>query len=101
MTVNIYYSRKHSLGICTSSGTVGPSLSFGKADSVTIVSQSTSLADAAATAIGNMIQTKKDINIGLNYAQNIEGILGVVIIKDDQIGFWGNIDFGIIKKNKI
>ncbi len=40
------------LGICTSSGTVGPSLSFGKADAVCVLSKSGALADAAATAVG-------------------------------------------------
>ena len=40
------------VGICTSSGTVGHSLSYGKADAVVIVSPSTSLADAVATATG-------------------------------------------------
>jgi len=94
-------ARENSLGICTSSGTVGPSLSFGKADAVTILSQSTALADAAATAIGNIVQRKEDIDSGLKYAKNINGVLGAVIIKDDRIGFWGNIEFGIIENNCI
>jgi ApbE superfamily uncharacterized protein (UPF0280 family) len=41
------------LGVCTSSGTVGHSLSFGESDAVAVLSRSTSLADAAATALGN------------------------------------------------
>ena len=44
------------LGVCTSSGTVGPSLSFGKADAVCILSKSAALADAAATAVGNVVR---------------------------------------------
>ena len=47
---------KTPLGICTSSGTVGHSLSFGKADAVVITSKDTFLADAAATAVGNIIK---------------------------------------------
>ena len=90
-------SRNHSLGICTSSGTVGPSLSFGNADAVTVISQSTALADAAATAIGNIIKKKEDIDSGLKYAQNISKVLGAVIIKDDKIGLWGDIDFTVNK----
>lgn len=88
-------SRKNGLGICTSSGTVGPSFSMGKADAVTVISYSASLADAAATAIGNIIQTKEDIRKGLNLAQRISGLRGVVIIKDDKIGMWGEIDYGL------
>jgi len=90
-------SREFPMGICTSSGTVGPSLSFGNADAVTITSKSTSLADAAATAIGNLIKTKEDIEKGLNCAKKIEGIAGTVIIKEDKIGFWGDINFSIAK----
>ena len=43
------------LGVCTSSGTVGHSLSLGQADAVIALAPSTALADAAATAIGNRI----------------------------------------------
>lgn len=86
-------TQKNYRGICTSSGTVGPSLSFGKADAVTVISDSVLLSDAAATAIGNIIKTKKDIDKGLIYAQTIKGIKGVVIIKDDKIGIWGDVDF--------
>ena len=52
--VNILVKPEDSpLGICTSSATVGPSLSFGKADAVCVISKSATLADAAASAIGN------------------------------------------------
>lgn len=83
------------LGICTSSGTVGPSISFGRADAVVVVSKSTPLADASATAIGNKIVFPKDIEEGINFAKNIKGIKGVVIIIDDKIGVWG--DIGLVK----
>ncbi|MCK7460695.1 MAG: UPF0280 family protein [Sphingobacterium sp.] len=43
---------KKMLGICTSSGTVGPSISFGKADLVTVISEDVALADACATKLG-------------------------------------------------
>ncbi len=79
------------LGICTSSGTVGHSLSFGKADAVVVLSQSTSLADAAATAIGNLIVQPTDITRGIEFAKGIEGLTGLLIIKDDKMGLWGKI----------
>lgn len=79
------------LGICTSSGTVGHSLSFGKADAVVVLSKSTLLADAAATRIGNLIKKKADIPKGIKFAQKISGIRGVVIIKDDKMGIWGKV----------
>ncbi len=79
-------------GICTSSGTVGHSRSFGRADAVTVVSRSASLSDAAATAIGNLISTARDISMGLDAMQGMEGVLGGLIIKGSRIGAWGGIE---------
>ena len=79
------------LGICTSSGTVGHSLSFGRADAVIAVSPSAAVADAAATAIGNLIKDVADIPKGIDFAQGIQGLRGVMIIKDDKLGLWGKI----------
>ncbi len=50
------------LGICTSSGTVGPSLSFGRADAVVAIALDAARADAAATAIANRIRRPEDID---------------------------------------
>ena len=90
-------AKENYIGICTSSGMVGPSLSFGKADAVTVISDSVLLADAVATAVGNIINTRKDIEKGLIYAQKIKGVKGVVIIKDDKMGLWGDINFTVVK----
>ena len=79
------------LGICTSSGTVGPSLSFGKTDAVCILSKSSALADAAATAVGNVVKEKKDIELGLERGREIAGVLGTLIIIGDNVGVWGNM----------
>jgi len=79
------------LGICTSSGTVGHSLSFGKADAVCILSKSAALADAAATAVGNRVQEGKDIDRGLEKGKEIEGVLGMLIIVGEKVGVWGDI----------
>jgi hypothetical protein len=79
------------LGICTSSGTVGPSLSFGKADAVCILSKSAALADAAATAVGNVVRVGKDVERGLEKGSEIEGVLGTLIIIGEQMGAWGKI----------
>ena len=79
------------LGICTSSGTVGHSFSSGKADAVIVLSPSAPLADAAATAIGNLVEDVGDIPRGIEFAQGIEGLRGAVIIKEDKIGLWGEV----------
>lgn len=79
------------LGICTSSGTVGHSLSYGKADAVVVLSKSAALADAAATAIGNLLKQPDDIPSGIEFAKGIEGVSGVLIITGDQTGIWGKV----------
>ena len=82
------------VGICTSSGTVGHSLSLGKADSVTVLAASTPLADAAATRLGNEVSSagKEKLNHALEVARTIPGLLGVIIICGEQMGAWGEID---------
>jgi ApbE superfamily uncharacterized protein (UPF0280 family) len=79
------------LGISTSSGTVGHSLSFGKADAVVVLADTAILSDAVATAIGNIIITPADIPGGIARAQSIQGVRGLVIIKDEEMGMWGSI----------
>ena len=78
-------------GICTSSGTVGHSLSFGKADAAVICARSAALADAAATAVCNEVKTAEDIEKAIELGRKIKGLNGILIIKGDKIGAWGNI----------
>jgi ApbE superfamily uncharacterized protein (UPF0280 family) len=81
--------RETPLGVCTSSGTVGHSLSLGSADAVIVLSPSTALADAAATAICNIVKTVDDIPRAIEKAQGIEGLRGLVVIMGDKMGVWG------------
>jgi len=82
----------HGWGVCTSSGTVGPSLSFGRADAVCVLAPSASLADAAATAVGNLASSPADIPNALEKAQTITGLTGVIIIIGDKLGAWGGVE---------
>ena len=83
--------RPEPFSVCTSSGTVGHSFSFGKADAVVVIAKSALLADAAATAIGNVVKEVSDIEAGLKQAKKIRGLDGVLIIKDDQLGALGKV----------
>lgn len=80
------------ISICTSSGTIGHSLSGGNADAVCVVSKSCSIADAGATSIGNYVKCTDDIETAIQYGQTIEGVLGVVVIIEDKMGGWGQIE---------
>jgi uncharacterized protein len=80
------------VGVCTSSGTVGHSLSFGNADAVCVKAKSVALADAAATAIGNRVKTKQDIYLALQEGMKIKDILGMVIILADHFGAIGDVE---------
>ena len=80
------------LGICTSSGTVGHSLSFGKSDAVVVLAPSAALADATATAIGNIVKAETDIEIALEFARGVSGLVGVAVIINDKMGVWGKVN---------
>lgn len=89
------------MGVCTSSGTVGHSLSFGKADAVTVFSPSTGLADGMATRLGNEVTSAARINHALELAQTVPGITGVVIIIGEQLGVWGDIELAPVSSFQV
>jgi hypothetical protein len=80
------------IGICTSSGRIGHSLSFGDSAAATVLARSCALADAAATAVGNRVRGRHGVREGLAAARDIPGVLGVVVIRDGQFGAWGDVD---------
>lgn len=81
-------SQESVLGICTSSATVGPSISFGMADSVTIFSHDVALADAWATAVCNEIRPD---NQSVFDRVNPTEVDGIFVIMGDQSVSWGNL----------
>ena len=80
------------VSVCASSATVGHSLSMGIADVVCIVSTSAALADGAATAIGNMIKRKTDLEMVAGSAKKIRGVIGGVASVEDRMATWGDIE---------
>ena len=85
------------LGICTSSATVGPSLSLGKADAAAVVCRDVLLADAFATALCNMVKQPADIDKALEYSEEHPEILAVVIICGDKLGMRGSFEMKLLK----
>lgn len=83
--------RDNILGICASSGKIGHSLSFGNTDAVIVISYDVALADAAATALGNLVNTEKDIKNAFKILEHIKEISAAMIIIDNKIGLWGKV----------
>lgn len=79
------------LAVCTSSGSVGHSISLGRADAASILSRSCPLADAVATALGNRIQKPADIQGAVDWARQIDGVMGVLVISGEALGVWGDL----------
>lgn len=83
-------------GICTSSGTVGHSLSLGEADSVTVLASATALADAVATRLGNEVGATRGAEAGIQralaLARQFAGIEGVVVICGELMGVVGKVE---------
>ena len=79
-------------GVCTSTSKLGHSLSFGKADSVTIIAETGALADAAATAVLNRVQSADDMENALEFGMTITGVRGCLIVFRDKLAAQGDIE---------
>lgn len=87
-------------GICTSSATVGPSLSFGCADAATVLARDAALADAAASGLGNRIKSAADIEAALDWTLSIPGVAGALAVVGDRLGCRGHIELTKLDASK-
>ncbi len=105
-TVSIFSGKSYNLkitlkedqmpaGICSSSSKIGHSLSFGNADIVTVISDSATFSDALATAIGNMIKRKEDLEKIKMWTERFEEIKGIIALIDGNAFFWGKIEVSL------
>jgi len=94
---------KTPMGICTSSGTVGHSISLGRADSVTVFVDRASIADALATSIANEAKGDLDqdaVQSSLEKAEDFKPYFrGVMIVVGESAGTIGKIP-KLIKTDK-
>lgn len=86
-------SRQLPCAVATSSGTIGPSVSLGRADAATVVARSGSLADAAASVVGNRVHAPDDIEAALSAGRGVEGVEAVIVSIDGHTGAWGAVEF--------
>ena len=76
------------LGVCTSSATVGPSISFGTAEVACVIAKTACLADAAASALGNL---SNDHQAAFRAIKDIRGVIGALLIAGDKLATWGRL----------
>lgn len=89
------------LGVCTSAGTVGPSLSLGRADAAVVVAADAALADAAATALGNRIRTAADLEAAVSWAAGLAGVSGALAIIGERVAAKGDIELVPVEREKL
>lgn len=87
-----FLPRPDIFSVCTSSGTVGHSLSFGRADAATVIAGDGYLADAMATALGNRVKksTAKEIEAAIQQSL-IAGVEGLLVVANDRLGLGGEL----------
>jgi ApbE superfamily uncharacterized protein (UPF0280 family) len=81
------------IAVATSSGRFSHAFSYGEAEAATVFCKTASLADAAATAVGNVVKGEAEVGIaaGIKRALSIEGVEGVLILYKGQVGTAGKI----------
>ncbi len=84
---------KFPIGVATSTGRHGHAFSMGDSDTVTIFAENAGLADAAATASANVVlgEPGEDVKAGVDTGMEIEGVFGVLAIRDDVVSIGGVI----------
>jgi ApbE superfamily uncharacterized protein (UPF0280 family) len=87
------------VGVCTSSATVGPSLSLGKADAATIISKDVALADALASALGNRVKSERDLKRSVEWAMSRPGVDGAMAILGDKMAVMGDLELAPIRSS--
>ena len=85
---------KFPVGVATSSGRFSHAFSFGDADAVTVFAVDAGVADAAATAVANLIKGddfRSVIRQGIERALSIDGVQGVFILYRGVVGKAGQV----------
>jgi hypothetical protein len=86
--------RDFPVSLCASSATIGHSLSFGTAEVVVVRSKSGAVADAVATALGNLIKSPEYLKAAVDAAQVLRprGVEGFFAQCGEQIAVWGKME---------
>ncbi len=93
MKLGLRVAAPDGFGVCTSSGTYGHSLSFGRADAAVVLAKDPSLADAAATMLGNKCKISGDLPAAVEWAAALPGVSGAVAVLGETLAAAGEIEF--------
>ncbi|MGE5550197.1 MAG: UPF0280 family protein [Bacteroidota bacterium] len=77
--------------VCTSAGTVGPSLSLGRADAAVVAAEDAALADAVATALGNRVKAAGDLEAAVSWATSLPGVRGALAVLGSNLAASGEM----------
>ncbi|MDH4123336.1 MAG: UPF0280 family protein, partial [Thermoplasmata archaeon] len=92
------------VGLCTSSGVFGHSISFGLAEAASVMAHNPILADALATSLGNSCKDEESMIAALEAMRGIEDVIWAMAIVGERIGTMGEIPRmiqGVRSKNNI
>lgn len=79
------------IGICSSSGRIGHSISFGNADVALVMADSAVLADALATAIGNRVANPDSLKTCFDPLKGLDGFIGGLAMIDGAVSMRGRM----------
>ncbi len=80
------------MGVCTSSASVGPSLSLGKADAAVVLADSAVMADSAASLLGNIARDRESIPDALRQVLPLPGVRGALLVMGEDLGAAGEVE---------
>jgi len=85
--------REGIFGICSSSGAIGPSVSLGNTGISTVFSDDVILADACATALGNMIKdgSEEEMSSAVERIGRIDCVKGCLCIANGKMAMFGEV----------
>lgn len=79
------------IGVCSSSGRLGHSISLGDADVALAMASSAILADALATAIGNRVTDAQSLRTCFDPFKRVSGLIGGLAMVDGEVGIHGRL----------
>lgn len=86
------------LALCASSATIGHSLSLGTGELTVVRAKEGALADAAATALNNLLRSPRDLRTVTDMARDLPGVDGVFAQHGAKLAVWGEMELAAIEQ---